>query len=295
MTDIVVIGGGPAGLSAAIAVAAAGSGCLLLERQPYLGGILPQCIHTGFGEERYGDDLTGPEYAARLIAEAQAAEVDFCLNCAVINIVPTLSGVVVQTVSSEGNRAIVCRAVILASGCRERAIGSLPVTGTRPAGVFTAGTAQKLINCYGWLPGRRAVILGSGDIGLIMARRLFLEGVEVLGVLEKEAECSGLLRNRVQCLDDFAIPLHTGATICRLYGSRRLTGVRVRAANREYDLECDTLLVAAGLIPETDLWPGPPPPWLFLGGNARQIQILADNAAEDGQRAGLAAARYVRQ
>jgi thioredoxin reductase len=344
--DIVIVGSGPAGLSAAVAAKQQGAGrVLVVERLPKPGGLLPQCIHNGFGARLFGSELTGPVYAEKLIETAVAEGVEFLTDAFVSAILPEHKQNVplcklhkqnvplcklhkqnVPLCKSEhgklwvrvfspkygGVTEITAGAVILATGCRERPIGSLSapvaVTGTRPSGVFTAGTAQRMINLGGYRVGNRAVILGSGDIGLIVARRLALTGTEVLAVLEQADRCGGMARNRRQCLDAFDIPLLTRHTITALHGNARLEAVSVLALDdrgapvpgTETLFECDTLIVSVGLIPETDLLLdyrekyGQEPKGVFVCGNARKIRQMADDIADDGTRAGERAASYLK-
>ena len=294
--DLIVIGGGPAGMAAALAAWEAGCRRVLLaERDDRLGGVLPQCVHTGFGLLEYGEELTGPEYAGRQTARLAATGVEVCTGTTVTGIGPDRT---VSLLGRDGPRRCRGRAVLLASGARERAIGSLPVTGTRPAGVFTAGQVQRLMNLKGLFPGGRAVILGSGDIGMIVARRLALEGRRVLGVAEQAAHGGGLYRNRLQCLEEFGIPLWLETTVVRLHGRDRLEGVTLRRRNgTEREVACDTLITSVGLIPERELLEpfrgGPLPPWLGVCGNAGRIYDLVDRAAH--QAAGLTRALLARK
>ncbi|MDR0875489.1 MAG: NAD(P)/FAD-dependent oxidoreductase [Clostridiales Family XIII bacterium] len=302
--DIVIVGSGPAGLSAAVAAKRQGAGrVLVVERLSAPGGLLPQCIHSGFGARLFGAELTGPEYAEKLIRAAAAAGVDFLTDAFVSAILPE-DKLRVFSPKFVGVTEITAGAVILATGCRERPIGSLSspiaVAGTRPSGVFTAGTAQRMINLGCYRVGNRAVILGSGDIGLIVSRRLALTGAEVLAVVEQANRCGGMARNRRQCLDAFGIPLLTRHTITALHGNARLEAVSVIALDdqgasvpgTETLFECDTLIVSVGLIPETDLLLdfrekfGRDPKDVFVCGNARKIRQMADDIAEDGRRAG---------
>ncbi|MGE5592566.1 MAG: NAD(P)/FAD-dependent oxidoreductase [Betaproteobacteria bacterium] len=314
--DVAVIGGGPAGLAAAVAAKRGGVGrVVVIERDVRLGGILPQCIHTGFGVKWFGEELTGPEYAARFVGEADSAGVEFMLETMVLEVTPDLRVVAVS--HRDGLIVLECGAIILAMGCRERPRGALAIPGTRPAGIFTAGTAQRLVNIEGVLPGRRAVILGSGDVGLIMARRLTLEGVKVEAVVEIMTYPGGLARNIQQCLRDFGIPLYLGHTVSRIHGRDRLEGVsvapvddaRVPIASKEWFIPCDTLLLSVGLIPENELSAacgieldpaigGPvvtdemetSVPGIFACGNVVHVHDLVDHVTEDGMVAGVAAA-----
>ena len=258
--DVAVIGGGPAGLAAAMAARRQGAqGVVILERDQYLGGILPQCIHNGFGLRVFKEDLTGPEYAERAIEDAQQAGVEVHLETMVIDLAKDLT----VTCVSQANGLVRLRAgaVVLAMGCRERTRGALAIPGTRPAGIFTAGLAQRFINIEGYMPGRRVVILGSGDVGLIMARRLTYEGAQVMGVVEIMPHLGGLLRNKVQCLDDHGIPLHLSHTVTRVLGNNRVEAVRIAKVDSqgcpvpdtEWEVACDTLLLSVGLIPENEL------------------------------------------
>jgi NADPH-dependent 2,4-dienoyl-CoA reductase/sulfur reductase-like enzyme len=266
--DVAVIGAGPAGLAAAAASVRRGARTVLIEREARLGGVLKQCIHDGFGLERYGEKLSGPEYAYRHIAElraalkdaAQDAENAIRTECFVTRIEKKENGFTLVLSSARGLEQLSCRALALATGCRERTARMLGIHGTRPAGVLTAGTAQYYVNIMGCLPGRKIVILGSGDVGLIMARRLTLEGAQVLAVYEALPEPSGLKRNIAQCLNDFDIPLYTSRTVTRCFGDKRLEAVEIAESRNfapvpgtEELVECDTLLLAAGLIPENEL------------------------------------------
>jgi thioredoxin reductase len=320
--DIVVIGSGPAGLSAAIAAKAKGAKhVIVVERLQEIGGLLPQCIHKGFGMRMFGEELTGPEYARRLIQLAESVGVEF-LTDAFVSVIagssrnPEAFTVHVLSPKFGSPISIESRAVILATGCRERPLGSISapttVTGTRPSGVFTAGTAQRMINIGGYRMGKRAVVLGSGDIGLIVARRLALTGTEVVAAYELSDSCGGMAKNRKQCLDAFNIPLVTKHTITELHGDARLEAVSVTAvdendtpiAGSEFTVECDTLIVSVGLIPETELLtessviagltrnPGDLsdiPEGIFVCGNARKIEHMADDIADDGTQVGILA------
>ncbi|MEW6105380.1 MAG: FAD-dependent oxidoreductase [Bacillota bacterium] len=314
--DVAVIGGGPAGLAAAIAARRVGAGpVVVIERDVRLGGILPQCIHTGFGVRWFGEELTGPEYAGRFVEQASAAGVEAMLETMVLEITPDLRVLAVSP--RDGLVVVECGAIVLAMGCRERPRGALAIPGTRPAGIFTAGTAQRLVNIEGVVPGRRAVILGSGDVGLIMARRLSLEGVKVEAVVEVMSYPGGLARNIQQCLRDFHIPLYLGHTVSRIHGRDRLEGVsvapvddaRVPIAEKEWFIPCDTLLLSVGLIPENELSAacgieldpatgGPivtdemetSVPGIFACGNVVHVHDLVDHVTEDGMVAGAAAA-----
>ena len=326
--DVAVAGGGAAGIAAAQAAAQQGARVLLLDREEKLGGILKQCVHNGFGLHRFGVELTGPEYAQREIdALADAGSVDVLAGASVTSVDPGRpddgAPLTVHAVDARGAHAIAARAVVLATGSRERGLGALNLAGSRPSGVFSAGSAQNFMNLQGCLPGRRAVILGSGDIGLIMARRLASQGAEVVGVHELMPHPSGLRRNVVQCLDDFGIPLHLSSTVTRLEGEGRLSAVYVSQVDpetiqvipgTEQRIACDTLLLSVGLVPENEVAKsagvGLDPvtggarvdnrlatdvPGVFACGNALHVHDLVDHASQEGERAGAAAAAYARQ
>ncbi len=316
--DVLVVGAGAAGMAAATAAARAGARTVLLERGERLGGVLEQCIHPGFGLHRYREELTGPEFAHRLRAELEDSGAEILTGTTVLEILP--DGPRVKAVTPRGLRKFRSRAVVWAAGARERPFGALRIPGTRPAGIFTAGLAQRLLDLEGLLPGRRAVILGSGDIGLIMARRLHLEGVEVRAVLEIQPFPGGLTRNVVQCLQDFGIPLLLSHTVAEVHGRKRLEGITAVKVDARWNplpgteryIEADALVLSVGLIPETRLIEGfvqldpvnrgpkvngslqTDVPWLFAAGNCVAVFDLVDTVAALGERAGIAAARYAR-
>ena len=316
--DIVIVGGGPAGMAAA--VAAYDAGChdvVILDREPTLGGILMQCIHNGFGLHKLGRELTGPEYAAVYAEKVFDRNIKVYSEATVTHVSPDK---IVTAQSREGILKIQAKAVILAMGCRARSRGALNLCGSRPAGVFSAGTAQKLVNCMGYQVGKRVVILGSGDIGLIMARRMSYEGAKVEAVCEVMPYSGGLTRNIVQCLEDFGIPLYLSTTVVQIHGYKRLEGVTIAQVDaRRQPIEetkryipCDTLLLSVGLIPENELTrsagiPIDPItngalvdehcqtqiPGIFACGNVLQVHDLVDYVSEEAERAGLGAVRYV--
>lgn len=318
--DIVVVGGGPAGLAAAVSARKAGmESILILERDKELGGILNQCIHNGFGLHTFQEELTGPEYAGRFITMVKELGITYWLNTMVMDISP--QKVVTAMNRVDGMVQIQAKAVILAMGCRERARGALNIPGYRPAGIFSAGTAQRLVNMEGYLPGREVVILGSGDIGLIMARRMTLEGAKVQVVAELMPYSGGLKRNIVQCLDDYGIPLKLSHTVVDIKGKERLEGITLAQVDEkgrpipgtEEDYTCDTLLLSVGLIPENELsqsmgveldhvTSGPVVnesletniPGVFACGNVLHVHDLVDYVSEEAGRAGANAARYIK-
>ena len=257
---LVIIGGGPAGLAAAVAAYDAGErDILVLEREPQLGGILNQCIHNGFGLHTFKEELTGPEYADRYVQQLLERKIEYKLNTTVLDVSP--EKVVTYVSAEDGLVSVAAQAIILACGCRERPRGAINIAGMRGAGVYSAGTAQKLVNIDGYMPGREVVILGSGDIGLIMARRMTFEGAHVKAVVELMPYSSGLNRNIVQCLNDFDIPLYFSHTVVKINGGDRVTGVVVAEVDEklrpkketEQLIECDTLLLSVGLLPENEL------------------------------------------
>lgn len=321
--ELVIVGGGPAGMAAAVAAHEEGlSDILIIEREDSLGGILRQCIHNGFGLHRFGEELTGPEYAYRYETMVRECGIPYMLSSTVTGIEGAGREKVVTVISpDEGIFKIRARAVILAMGCRERPKGALNIAGRRPAGIYTAGCAQKFVNMKGYMPGREVVILGSGDIGLIMARRMTLEGAKVKAVCELLPYSGGLARNIEQCLNDYGIPLMLSHTVTAIHGKERLEGVTVSAVDEKRSpipgtgqyIKCDTLLLSCGLIPENELTKNAgitldrvtggavcsgdrqtDMEGVFACGNVLHVHDLVDYVSEEAAIAGKAAAAYVR-
>ncbi len=318
--DLIIIGGGPAGMAAAVSAKENGiDDILIIERDASLGGILQQCIHNGFGLHSFGEELTGPEYAARYEEKVKSLGIPYMLNTIVTKITP--DRVVTAMNGENGVFSIKAKAVILAMGCRERSRGALNIPGTRPAGVYSAGAAQKFVNMRGLMPGKKVVILGSGDIGLIMARRMTLEGAEVKAVCEVMPYSGGLKRNIEQCLNDFGIPLYLSHTVTKIHGKERVTGVTVSAvdenrrpiAGSEMYFECDTLLLSVGLIPENELTKSAgielnritngasvnegrqtEIDGIFACGNVLHVHDLVDFVSEESALAGKSAAEFIK-
>jgi thioredoxin reductase len=287
--DVVIIGGGPAGLAVAVGASAAGlEKILLLERHPRLGGILNQCIHLGFGLRYFKEELTGTEYAARYMKTFGQTGTQVKTGSFVHKLTAEKQ---VTFVSPEGEFTVSAENIVLATGCRERTREMLTIAGTRPSGIFTAGLAQEMVNIHGLQPGRNVVVIGSGDIGLIMARRMTLEGAKVHAVLEILDHLSGLTRNKIQCLDDFGIPLYLQHETLEIMGKDRVEAVRYRdnASGKEHVLPCDTLLFSVGLIPERDLLIDAgvePGNGIYVVGNADYVHDLVDGVTKDGEKLG---------
>lgn len=317
--DIVIVGGGPAGMAAAVAAFDNGiTDVVIIDREEDTGGILRQCIHNGFGLHKLGQELTGPEYASVYSRMVKERNITVYTGTTVLNVTPDR---MVTATGRNGIMQIQAEAVVLAMGCRERSRGALNTPGTRPAGVYSAGTAQKLINIDGYMPGRKAVILGSGDIGLIMARRMTLEGAKVEAVCEIMSYSGGLTRNIVQCLEDYGIPLYLSTTVVEIHGNRRLEGVTIARVdenrnvieNTKRYIECDTLLLSVGLIPENELAAGAgiemdritggafvdetcqtSVEGIFARGNVLHVHDLVDYVSDEAERAGAGAADFVK-
>ena len=316
---IIVVGGGPAGMAAAVAAYDAGvTDVVILDREPQLGGILRQCIHNGFGLHKLGQELTGPEYAAVYEKKVKDRGIQVYYEATVTSVTPE------KTVTAQSRQGILkfqADAVILAMGCRERSRGALNISGSRCAGIYSAGTAQKLMNCEGYMVGKRVVILGSGDIGLIMARRMSLEGAKVEAVCELMPYSGGLTRNIVQCLEDFGIPLYLSTTVAQIHGEKRLEGVTIAQVGADRQpieetkrfIPCDTLLLSVGLIPENELTRAAGIPMnpitngalvddtcqtevggIFACGNVLHVHDLVDYVSDEAERAGIGAAEYVK-